>query len=463
MESALLLASGLLLIGVFLRVVFKPLQVLYIPAAIVGGMLGLIAGPHVLEWIPKDMVANLKPWPGWLISIVFAGLLLDRPPKSIGDSFKGAARAGLMVYIIILGQIALGLLATWLIIQPFYPVPNYFGQLIETGFAGGHGTAAAMGRVFKSLDYEEGADLAYFMATAGLIYSVISGMVYVNLAVRRGWTRAGDVEVPTFTGLEARENPQPVAFGKIRSEVVDPFVFQVLLLGLAFGLGKLMQWGVHSHLLPWIQDLITEGAKTAEGEISNNIVKYGGNIPLFIYTLLGGLIVREVMGFFKADDLIDGESIKRISAFAMEFLIVAAMTALNLHAVIKLFVPLSILLLIGFAWTGICLLVIGRRLLPKNYWFELGVINYGMSTGTTAQGLMLLRIIDKDLDSGAAEDYALAAPLSAPFIGGGIVTLSLPYLLMKFHIAPVAFGCLAAMAVLYVIGRRMAANERKID
>ena len=86
-----------------------------------------------------------------------------------------------------------------------------------------------------------------------------------------------------------------------------------------------------------------------------------------------------------------------------------------------------------------------------------------MSTGTTAQGLMLLRIIDKDLGSGAAEDYALAAPLSAPFIGGGIVTLSLPYLLMKFHIAPVAFGCLAAMAVLYVIGSRMAAGERKID
>ena len=43
----------------------------------------------------------------------------------------------------------------------------------------------------------------------------------------------------------------------------------------------------------------------------------------------------------------------------------------------------------------LCLLVIGRRLLPQRYWFELGILNYGMSTGTTATGLMLLRIIDR--------------------------------------------------------------------
>ena len=59
---------------------------------------------------------------------------------------------------------------------------------------------------------------------------------------------------------------------------------------------------------------------------------------------------------------------------------------------------------------------------------ELGLINYGMSTGTTATGLLLLRMVDKDLESGAAEDYALAAPLSAPFIGGGLLTLMMPLL-----------------------------------
>jgi ESS family glutamate:Na+ symporter len=108
---------------------------------------------------------------------------------------------------------------------------------------------------------------------------------------------------------------------------------------------------------------------------------------------------------------------------------------------------------------GVCLLVIGRRLLPRRYWFELGILNYGMSTGTTATGLMLLRIIDRDLDSGAAEDYALAAPLSAPFVGGGMITFSLPVLLQQFGGGPVVAGLALGMVVLFVLGAWLAKGD----
>ena len=78
---------------------------------------------------------------------------------------------------------------------------------------------------------------------------------------------------------------------------------------------------------------------------------------------------------------------------------------------------------------AVCLLVLAPRLLPRAYWFELGLLNYGFSTANTPQGFMLLRIVDPELKSGAAEDYAVAAPLSAPFIGGGVVTFVLPWVL----------------------------------
>jgi ESS family glutamate:Na+ symporter len=127
--------------------------------------------------------------------------------------------------------------------------------------------------------------------------------------------------------------------------------------------------------------------------------------------------------------------------------------------VFALFVPVALLLLAGFVWVGVCLLVIGRRLLPRRYWFELGILNYGMSTGTTATGLMLLRIIDRDLDSGAAEDYALAAPLSAPFVGGGMITFSLPVLLQQFGGGPVVAGLALGMVVLFVLGAWLAKGD----
>jgi ESS family glutamate:Na+ symporter len=69
---------------------------------------------------------------------------------------------------------------------------------------------------------------------------------------------------------------------------------------------------------------------------------------------------------------------------------------------------------------------------------------------------MLLRVIDRDLESGAAEDYALAAPLSAPFIGGGMITFSLPVLLVQFGGGLVVAGLVLAMAFLFLIGARLA-------
>ncbi len=453
MQDAFLVVAALLLVGFILRVKFKILQVLFIPASIAGGLIGLVTvqvgnmvrGPLVatpsadihlswwhatIQWLSEDIVNQLERWPGWLIAVVFAGLFLEKESRSFRESIRLASREGLVVWIIVLGQIALGLLATWLVIQPFFDVPNSFGMLIETGFAGGHGTAAAMGEILKAdpINLKQAFDLGIFMATIGLVFSVVSGIAYINLAMRYGWTRAGDMRLPILTGLESRQQPECVARGLVRSEVIDPLVFQTLILATAFVLGIGMQ-GVVMRLFPFTR-----------------------SFPLFIYTLFGGLIVRRSMDVLKIGDLIDAASIRRLTSAAMEFLVVAAITSLNIHAVISLIVPLLILLGLGFVWTGFCLLYVGRRLLPKDYWFELGIINYGMSTGTTATGLVLLRILDKDMDSGAAEDYALAAPLSTPFIGGGVITLTLPLLLEKVHIGSAAIAMCAVIAVLYFVG-----------
>ncbi len=435
MDIALLVVAALLGLGFVLRVKLHFLQVLYIPAAIVAGLLGLLASPSALGLIPEGVIVELKSWPGWLISVVFAGMLLERPGRPFRDAIRLAARQGIMVWIIVLGEITLGVALTWLLIAGPWDVPLSFGQLIEAGFAGGHGTAAAMGEVYEALGFREGRDLGFFVATVGLIFGIVSGIVYVNIAVRRGWTRAGDVRIPVITGLENRREAIPTGIAKTRSEVLDPLVFQVLIVSAAYAVGL----GVHT--------------------LGSTFVPFVEQFPLFIFTLMGGLIVRLSMSALGIDDLIDPEGVRRICGLAMELLIVSAITSLDLNAVFALFLPVSLLLVAAFVWVGLCLLVIGRRLLPRRYWFELGILNYGMSTGTTATGLMLLRVIDRDLDSGAAEDYALAAPLSAPFVGGGMITFSLPVLLAQFGGGPVVAGLVLAMVLLFVVGARLAGAD----
>ena len=502
-----LFVLGLLLAGFALRAGVRPLRLLFVPASVVGGLLGLAvmqaglrvgAGEPIAVdgdltftntlWLDYKSGEELKDgfifneanaaaaqdgvnrwqqwaaqiynvidgWPGLLIAVVFAGLLMERPGKKFSEAAVAAGRQGIVVWIIVLGQAFIGLLACALLIAPFYDVPPAFGQLVETGFAGGHGTAAAMGEVYDEVfDFPVGRDLAFLFATMGLIYGVVSGIVFVNLGVRRGWLRGGphatpstgtprgdtvpgEVTVPVVSGLEDRADPPPSSFARVRAEVIDPLAFQLCLVAVAFAVGFGLQQG-----FLWLADVAFPG----------DWLKFVGKIPLFLFTLLGGWLTREGLHLIGFGDLIDGPSVHRITGLAMEVLIVAALATLRIEAAAAYLVPVLILLAVGFAWVAFCLLYVGRKLLPRRHWFELGLMNYGMSTATTAQGVLLLRIVDRDLDTDAASDYAAAAPLSAPFIGGGVLTvLAVPLLLAKFGYWPVLAGMAAVLVGLWFLG-----------
>ncbi|NIP84710.1 MAG: sodium:glutamate symporter [Planctomycetales bacterium] len=442
MEAAILTAAVLLLAGYGLRARLRVLQWMFVPASVTGGLLGLLliqAGLQQPDWSGevRQLAATLRAWPSWLIAVVFAGLLLEPSRRRLSASLRGAALNGIMVWVIVLGQLVLGLAAAWLFILPAYDVPPAFGQLLEAGFAGGHGTATALGTILREvLHFDAGLDLGLFMATVGIVYSVISGIVLVNIGVRRGWTRSRPSDLAPRAGPEQRPQPRPIGWARVRSEVIDPLAFQIVLVALAFLLGVLFRW-----------------AATAAVQQLGTSASYLTHIPLFLFTLLGGWALRGGMAFWGWDHLIDGESIRRIVAVAMEFLIVAGIASVRVEVVATFLGPLLLLCLVGFVWTAVCVLVLAPILLPREHWFELGLINYGMSTGTTAQGMMLLRIVDEDLESGAAEDYALAAPLSAPFIGGGVLTMSLPLLLEKVSL-PAVIGVLGVAVVgLIVVGQ----------
>jgi ESS family glutamate:Na+ symporter len=60
------------------------------------------------------------------------------------------------------------------------------------------------------------------------------------------------------------------------------------------------------------------------------------------------------------------------------------------------------------------------------------------------------------LQTDAAKEYALAAPLSAPLVGGGLVTIGLPLLVLER--IPIGLSTLLVtivVIVLYLIARRL--------
>ncbi|PHQ34725.1 sodium/glutamate symporter [Rhodopirellula bahusiensis] len=489
MLHAIVFVCALLLIGVWLRQQVAWFRLGLIPASLIAGFLGL-AFVQWFRWNEREtlepIVAALGPWPSILIAVVFAAMLLGKsdqdPSSSNRHLVRDVMQQGLMVWIIVLGQTVVGLWVTWLWVGPQFDLPSSAGMLIETGFAGGHGTAAAMGDVFKhaSIGWDEGLDLGVMMATGGLVYGLVSGIVWIQLAVRLGWiqvessTEDSNADTPRIENesneprAETQSEPASIGRARIDGSVIDPLLLQIIWLALAMGIGVAMQSGVG-----WVAEAIGADASVASAEVdaaeTSEVADAGesqlrsrltlasivGSFPLFIYTLFGGAIVRMALRAIGQVRLIDETTIHRISGASMDLLVVAAVATLNLAAVASLWVPLAILFVAGSIWSTFCLLFLSRKILPADKWFPLGLINFGMSTGTTATGFVLLRVVDPELKTGAAEDYALAAPLSAPFVGGGMITVAMPLVVLsRISIAWPALLLATLLVVLIVLGIR---------
>ncbi len=494
--EACLLVAALLLLGVAVRAAVPGLRRILVPASVIGGLAGLavLAGLGLLgaggadaaggaadspapaaAWA-SEVSAVLRGWPGVLIAVVFAGLLLERrPPETERHRGRDALRAGLVVWVIVVGQIALGLAIGPLVFAAVdgTAAPPSAGQLLEATYAGGHGTGGAMGALWGEADppWGAGLDLAMVMATIGLVGSIALGLVLANVGARRGWTRVPVAALATPAGGGGRDGgdaagepgpragvlprgaPRPATYATVEEDVADPLAVQLALVGLAFGLGWLMQRAFLALL-----GLMAAPDAPADA-LANRVVGALDNVPLFLFTLLGGWALRGLLVAAGAERLIDTASIKRIGATAMELLIVAALASLRIEVLATYWLPVLVLCLAGFGWATVVLVVLSPRLLPRHCWFELGLINFGMSTGTTAQGMMLLRTVDPDLESGAAETYALAAPMSAPFVGGGILTFLLPTVALAAGPWPIAAVAAVVAVAIGLAARRLAGSD----
>jgi ESS family glutamate:Na+ symporter len=455
--QAILLAAGLLAIGLTLRLRLRILRLLYIPASVVAGAIGLGLSqsgksffasylPAVSESLAR-IASSWSTWPATLIAVVFAALLLERPQEGgLRQALLRGLRSGILAWIIILGQILIGLIVYLLAVRPTHPaVPVTFSQMLEISWAGGHGSAAGMGALYAHQGFAEGRDIAFFCATMGLIYGVLSGLVLVNLAIRKGWTFDKSVNSPDPSKTQTSTTPVPIAFATIRNEVMEPITIAIIVLAAAVAVGMGLQ-----QVFLFIASLFLKAQE----------LEYAADVPLFLFTLLGGWIVRQMVTLLRIGHLIDAPSIQRFVGISMDFLIVAGIATMRIESISRF--GWSLLLLMGLAaiWSVFCLLLLSRWLLPKAYWFELGLLNFGFSTANTPQGMMLLRIVDPELRSNAAADYAVAAPLSAPFIGGGIVTfLVLPVMLQRIPPLWMGTGLLAAMISLLCVGLWLAKRE----
>ncbi len=398
-----------LLLGKFLRVKIKLFQNIFLPSSIIGGFLALIAGPYIFDLLPQWIYGTWSQIPGLLISVVFATLFLGVAIPGLKTMWSLGGSQLCFGMVAGVGQYFIALIVTALILIPLFDVPPIFATLLEIGFAGGHGTAAGMMPVFKELGFEAGSSLAQMSATVGLITAVVGGIFYINIAIRKGYCvnfdKTEGIPVYKKIGLLPQDKQTPTGKATVATESIEPFAFHFAIVALSILVG----WG----LLTVIRQL-------------HPILK---GFPLFPLAMVGGMIVQVMAMKIKVDKLFDRKTFESLLGFSMDILIVAAIASIRIDLFLQNALPFSILMIAGIAWVFFALIYLAPRMFPYN-WLERGITEYGMQTGVTAIGLLLLKLVDPHYKTDTAQAFGFKQMLYEPFLGGGFITATAPFLII---------------------------------
>jgi len=389
-----IMLSVLLVAGKILRVQLPILQKLYLPSSVVGGLLGLTLVTCFRDYIPTSITDDMRRMPGFLINVIFATLFLAKGVPKVKNLAGSVFPQLTLAQIVVWGQYVVGIGLCGFLLAPLFGVHPAFGNLLELGFEGGHGTVGGMSEAFRARGWQDGIALGYTVATVGMICGIALGMVLVNWAYGKGFVKMvrpfHKRTVNERRGIHSREDRPSAGRQTVLPDSVDSLAWHIAIVGLAVLVG----FG------------ILQGLKFAEIALFPHAeTRLFSGFPMFPLCMIGGVLLNMGAKLIKVDMLVDADQMTRISGASLDFLAVSAVTTIELSVVVQNWLPLTIMVVGGIVWTTFAVVWFSRRLFTEA-WFERGIAEFGQATGVTATGLLLLRTVDPDNKTIAAASFA---------------------------------------------------------
>ncbi|SBO44697.1 sodium:solute symporter [Cyanobium sp. NIES-981] len=409
-----------------------------IPEALLAGVLGLLMAPDgPLPLLPEGVMRVWAELPQVLLTLVFACLMLGKPLPKLAGLWRPVSGQISLALVLAFGQYVVGGLAVLLVLGPRLGVSPMMACLIEVAFEGGHGSAAAMGPSYAALGFPGGQALGLTLASAGLVASTLVGGLVVLLGRQLGWlsVHPEDLRQPPRTGgLEQPSHPGAAAWLVNLALSGVAVLVGLALLGLLRLIGGLVGGGV---------DAVVD------------------DLPVFPFAILGSLLTRLLLERSGQAHRASAPIQTRVSTTSADLLITAATAGLDLGLLRADWLPLSVLIAAGLAWNLAVVLILGPRILPRD-WFERAVIEFGQATGVSASGLVLLHMADPFDQSTALPAFSIKQLMLQPFLAGGVITVVAPLAVAGWGL-PVWTGvCLALVLIFATTGLVLAGTAPKV-
>lgn len=390
---AVLLLS--LLVANILRKSVKWLKDSLIPVSVIGGGL-LILVAAVYKWITGDIMFDTDFFAGkgtaYLELVTYHCLALGFIASSLkttgGKVSKQRAtevfNTGVTTVATYLLQAVVGFGITMLVAAFF--IPGFFeaaGVLLPFGYGQGTGQAMNYGNIYElDFGFVGGKSFGLAVAAMGFISAALGGVFHLAILKRKGKVKLNRSEDEKFTAEDVQgKNEIPM------QESVDKLTIQMALIAVSYMVAFLMMFGL-GLLLPGMKSVIY-GFNFLLGVVAATVVK-----NLFNLLRKWGAIKQEYANNFL---------LTRTSNFFYDLMVVAGVAAIRFGDIDKYWGVLLILGVVGLVITYIYNRFVAKTLFPA-YVEEQFLMMYGMLTGTASTGVILLREIDGDFKTPAADN-----------------------------------------------------------
>ena len=381
------------------------------------------------------------------IALGFIAMSLRRVEKTGDQQGRTVGfRSGAIIVSTYLVQGILGLVIT--IVLSCTLMPGLFkaaGLLLPMGYGQGPGQANNIGTTYEAMGFAGGRSFGLSIAAAGYLCACVVGVIMLNRWARKGLLK-GQVGVHESENLSADyfqdQNEIPV------SDSIDKLSVQVALVLLVYLLTYLITYGVTSLI-----SLLSPGL----GNTVNTLL-WGFN---FIVGSVLAMAMRVVLDKGRKFKLITRQYqnnylLNRISGFFFDIMIICGIASINLEDLSGLWIPFLMMAVLGALATWFFL----KMVCTKTYegYAKEGLISmYGMLTGTIGSGVLLLREMDPELKTPAANNLvsgsSYAIILGAPMLA--FVSLASRSDAMCF--ATLGLAILYLAALVYVVMRKQKA------
>lgn len=406
--QALSLLSVLLLVGTFLRAKIKLFQGLYLPASVIGGFIGMIISPEILGRfsnysISEEWIKTYSLLPGILSVPIFAAIPLGmflNENKNIKSMYPSKVLICFGLFqCASMSQSAIGY-ATNMFFSKINPQLNMyrtFGYELSAGFAGGHGLAAATGKLLEGFgipQWEIAQGVALTTATIGLIGGIVFGIIFINLAVRKNKTKIikrinDNADKSMEVGYNKDINKQN-SLGRetFLSSSIETITFHLAIIFTVCGIAYIV--------LNFVKKMNIAGLNV---------------LPVWTYSMIIMFALNFIIKKLNLVWMVDAKVKAKIMGTLSDFAIVSAMTSLPIKAIINYIAPITVMCILGFIITYLLVFPLNSFFFKEDYSFERAIISWGTLTGVLITGMTLLKICDPEYKSPALSEFSLGFSL----------------------------------------------------